>query len=108
MPAVAQRGADRELRYRSTGAGPVPQRTPGILAVFAQRIKTQIDSRQPLQIVIEIPRQPLQGIENGLFRRHPVPCEKLIVFFPLDDDVVVTGNGLFELDQEKGYLRIMD
>ncbi len=55
MPAPAIRGTNRELRDRRTWPGAVPQRTAGVFAVFSHRIKTQIDLRQPLQIIVKIP-----------------------------------------------------
>ena len=73
MPALSIFRTNCKLSGRRTWPGPVPKRTTGILAVFSQGIKTQIDSRQPVQFVIEIPRHPLQGVEYRFLRRHPVP-----------------------------------
>src|ERR1039457_7627980 len=73
VPAFAIGGTDRELRGWPTWPAAVPERSTGVFAVFSQRIETQLDPRQPLRVVVEITRHTLQGVENRLFRRHPVP-----------------------------------
>src|ERR1017187_4549686 len=70
VPASAIGGTHRELRGQPTWPVTVPERPTGIFAVFSQRVKTQLDPRQPPQIVVEITRHTFQGVENCLFGRH--------------------------------------